>query len=339
MWQEINDQNLWDSFVISQEHAVFLQSFTFSKFHESLGNKVWRLGLMEGGNLSGVCSVLRLETKFNTYLYIPAGPIVNNQEELLGLLEKLKQLANEQKASFVRFDPRQYTQLERSKFEELGLKRVSNFTQPESSMLLSLDKSLEEIRSGLSDSTRYNINATNRKGVRIRIGNLEEISLFTKLLAQTASRHKFTLYGQKDYYEKQFLSFSRVGQAKLFLAQEPEELGEEVIAASIVLYYGDTVTYLHAASSLKWPKLRAPYLIQWKIIEDAKNSGFAWYDFWGVAKDDKPDDPWAGVTAFKKSFGGERIAYQSPYDLVTKKRYNLDRFLENIRKPLRKLLR
>ena len=76
--------------------------------------------------------------------------------------------------------------------------------------------------------------------------------------------------------------------------------------------------------------------MQWKIIEDAKNSGYEKYDFWGVAATDNPNDPWAGVTSFKKSFGGKKVCYEPAYDLIVSKRYYLDVLLEKARLLLRK---
>jgi lipid II:glycine glycyltransferase (peptidoglycan interpeptide bridge formation enzyme) len=48
----------------------------------------------------------------------------------------------------------------------------------------------------------------------------------------------------------------------------------------------------------------APHLLQWRGIERARARGSRYYDFRGIAGSDHPSDPWAGMTRFKKGFGG-----------------------------------
>lgn len=334
-WQQISDLNLWDQSLSLQKQANFLQSSSFGQFHEKLGNKVWRFGKFENQKLRSFAQVIKLKTKFSQFLYLPWGPLLEKPAELEPLVKLLERVGIEEGANFIRLDPREEIAQDRS----LNLKIAASFTQPQSSLILDLTKSLEEIRSNLSESTRYNIGWVERQGVKVTTSEQpEDIKIFLNLLRETAGRHQFSLYENIDYYRQQFLSFSEKKAAKLFIAQGPDSLNNIPLASALVIYFGDTATYLHAASSSKHPKLRAPYLMQWKIIEDAKNSGFKNYDFWGVSKDDNPTDPWAGVTAFKKSFGGERVQYQKPYDLILKKGYYFDIFIEKIRKPLRKLV-
>jgi lipid II:glycine glycyltransferase (peptidoglycan interpeptide bridge formation enzyme) len=219
----------------------------------------------------------------------------------------------------------------------MGLVKANNFTQPECTLTLDLSKSLEELKKDFSESTRYNIGWVERKGVKVESRrNTTDIEIFLRLLEQTSTRQGFKLNAEEDYYKKQYKVFEQAGMAKLYLAYEPQSDGGEVLASAIVVKFGRTVTYLHAASSPRNPKLRAPYLMQWKIIVDAKDSGAEVYDFWGVSPSDDPKDSWAGVTAFKKGFGGTRVCYSLPYDLVLNKKYFLDVILEKMRLITRK---
>lgn len=340
-WQEINDLNLWDKSLESNPEVSFLQAFEFGQFQQNLGNDVFRFGIKEGEKLKSFCQVILLSTKLGKFFYVPGGPILSDWgEELTSLLTILKPLAMQKGASFIRFDPRILAEKTQALLWESKLKPASVFTQPAASLTLDLTKSTEELKSNLSDSTRYNIGWVARKGVRVEVSQNEtDIVFFNKLLTETASRHSFRLYRDKTYYQKQYQAFEKTGKAKLFLAFEPEEFGQEILAAAIVIYFGGIATYLHAASSNKNPKLRAPYLMQWEIIEDAKSSGFKKYDFWGIAKNDDPKDPWAGVTEFKRSFGGSKVFYQKPYDLALDKRYYLAKGLEILRTTSRKILR
>ncbi len=106
-------------------------------------------------------------------------------------------------------------------------------------------------------------------------------------------------------------------QAKLYLA----EYENKIIAANIVLYFGDLAVYLHGASSSEYRNLMAPYLLQWRQIMDAKNEGYKKYDFWGIKGSSKfkvnsKFNSWSGITRFKKGFGGGEKNYIGAYDAV-----------------------
>ncbi len=336
IWQEAQNRQEWNNFVSQTPGGSFLQSYEFGDFYSSLGKKVWRLACFDK-ELSSVCLLVKQVTKFGNFLYCPGGPLLTDEEKIEELITKVTQIAKEENANFVRFEPRIMSENQKEKLLSLGLRRTKNFTQPECTQILDLIQSFEVLRTNLSESTRHNIGWVERKGVRVVVSEEQEkLEIFEKLLSETSARQKFQLHRETNYYTKQFESFVKQGMAKLYLAYEPAEEGNQVLAAAVVINFGKTTTYLHSASSAKNPKLRAPYLMQWKIIEDAKNSGYEKYDFWGVAATDKPSDPWSGVTIFKKSFGGEKVCYEPPYDLILNKRYYIDILLEKARLILRK---
>ncbi|MCK5412790.1 MAG: peptidoglycan bridge formation glycyltransferase FemA/FemB family protein [Candidatus Pacebacteria bacterium] len=116
--------------------------------------------------------------------------------------------------------------------------------------------------------------------------------------------------------------------AKLYLA----EYEEKIIAANIVLCFGDLTIYLHGASSNEHRNLMAPYLLQWKQIQDAKNARYKKYDFWGITIDGEKET-WRGITKFKKGFGGEEKSYIGAYDLaIDKFGYDIYQVLKKVRR-------
>jgi lipid II:glycine glycyltransferase (peptidoglycan interpeptide bridge formation enzyme) len=104
----------------------------------------------------------------------------------------------------------------------------------------------------------------------------------------------------------------------------------QVIAGNIVSFFGDTVTYVHGASSYEHRRVMAPYLLQWQVIKKAKEKGYRHYDFYGI-----DEEKWPGITRFKKGFGGEGIKYPGTYDLIlNKKWYYVYKTLRYIRRKL-----
>ena len=70
------------------------------------------------------------------------------------------------------------------------------------------------------------------------------------------------------------------------------------------------------------------YLLHWESIKYAKKKGFLIYNFFGIARDNDPKNPWFGFTLFKKGFGGYQREWVHALDLPLKRRYWLTHFFE-----------
>jgi len=245
-------------------------------------------------------------------------------------------LRQRERLDFVRLEPRVINEEEIKTLEKLGFRTTKSFTQPECTAIVDLSKSEEELLATMSDSTRYNVRNVERKGVQIRKGDTRDIETFEKLLMETAKRHKFTTDVHPDYFKKQYEVLNEKGMIEVFVA----EFEKEPLAVSLVTFFGDTTTYLHAASSRSQPRLRAPYLLVWKSMLEGKNQGHKYFDFWGVSPENASSShPWSGVTSFKLSFGAERKCYAPVFDLPTSNKYLLSKFIELARRPAKKILR
>ena len=323
MIKELNNQEL-DNFLSTQKYSQFLQSSLWSNFQKELGNKVWQIGVEESG-LEASALVIEKKLPFNlTYLYMPRGPIVANQvkdkNKLLKLLLKGVRdisIQTEKRAEvFFRFEPLESFELE-------NIRSVKS-VQPSNTLLLDLFKTEEELLTEMHQKTRYNIKLAKRKGVVIeKVNNyLDAIDVFEELIEKTSLRDKFTPH-TKDYYRKMLKSMGK--NVNLWLAKHEGV----VLVANIILNFGDTVTYLHGASSDKHKNLMAPHLLQWEQIKWAKNNGFKIYDFWGISDS---DPQWAGFTRFKKGFGGNSKNYPGTFDLVYNQRaYKVYEFIKKFR--------
>ena len=171
----------------------------------------------------------------------------------------------------------------------------------------------------MHQKTRYNIRLAEKKGVEIVLGKAKDLKIFWQILNQTGKRDNFNLHGKKHYEE-----MLKINGIELFLAK----YNNEIIAANIVSFFGDTVVYLHGASADKYRNVMAPYALQWHIIKLAQSRGFKYYDFYGI--DEKK---WPGVTRFKKGFDGDIVQHSGTYDFIFKSScYKLYKLLRNIRR-------
>jgi len=217
------------------------------------------------------------------------------------------------------------------KIEISGQLVKTSLVQPEQTIILDLSKREDDLLKEMHYKTRYNIRLAQKHGVRIKTSSVsdQDISIFLNLLKITSVRDSFRAH-PADYYRQMFKILGNDNQNtspdNFFIRLYQAERQGEILAANLVGFFGDTVTYLHGASSDESRQVMAPYLLQWQIILDAKKQGYRYYDFWGI--DEKL---WPGVTRFKIGFGGKRIKFFGVYDyIINSAVYWLYRFAKKI---------
>ncbi len=291
----------------------FLQSPEWLAFQKSLGRSVWRL---DDGFIK--TTIIRHDGRLGqNYLYLPYGPELNLdmakdglRNELYHFTQYLHRLAHQQNSMFIRLEPMHDIVVELLQRNGFKLRKSHTQLQPQRTVVLDLTKTEDELSDQMHHKHRYNIGLAHRKG--ITASESHDADIFWNLLKQTSEHDDFAAH-DKLYYKKLLNFFSDPNGAirtKLYLAYH----GGQPIAGAIILEHGKTAYYLHGAMDREHRQLMAPHLMHWALIKQYKQSGYHWYDFWGVdaAK-------WPGVTRFKLGFGGRVIEYPGSFDLVTKR--------------------
>ena len=101
--------------------------------------------------------------------------------------------------------------------------------------------------------------------------------------------------------------------ARLYMAFDP---AGTPIAGTLAIWYGDKVWYLYGASSNEHRNLMPNYLLQWRMIQWAVETGCRIYDFRGVSGNVSEDNPLYGLFRFKQGFGGDFTEFVGEEDLV-----------------------
>lgn len=250
-------------------------------------------------------------------------------------LEELKRLGKD--VVFVRIEP---GIVDSKAVKKTGLKAVAKGAllagqkSPKATQVLDISKAEEEILAGMKPKTRYNIRLAEKKGVTVRISDRpEDVEIFYELLLKTSGRNKGEYMPHpKEYYRKMMESLAPSGSLKIVFA----EYKGEPIAGIMISVSGEVATYLHGGFSDVHREVMAPYLCHWEAIKQVKAQGARFYDFWGVAESDDPADPWAGITRFKKGFGGETVVFAGAFDLVLNPFwYNVFSVMAKLRKVVR----
>lgn len=281
----------WDKKVIDLGGSI-LQSWAWGEFQGSLEQKIHRFS-GEDFACQAIETALPLGKK---YFYVPRGPLGNVESALIDL----RQLGSDRAAIFSRIEPQQMVKLPRAVKD----------TQPAIDWMLDLEKTEEELLIGMKPKTRYNINLAQRKGILVREGTQADLITLWQLFLETANRNKIRLHPQNYYW--QMWDHLAPEYLKILIA----EYKGQPLAGILLSLFSDTATFLHGGTSPKMKEAMAPHLLHWEAIRKARNLGFKHYDFGGVSPQDQQHHAWAGLSRFKKGFGGLEVKYPGSFDLI-----------------------
>lgn len=305
-----------------------LQSWEWGLFQESLGRHIVR-SIQSG--MQGL--FIRQPLPFGKYyLYAPYGPVcegwsVDIFRELANVLGRPEQ---GKRPLWLRIEPRGMPVSFVHELSRAGFRRVAS-TQPSRTRVIDLRASEEELLQAMEPETRYAIRVADRRGVVIRRFSdsrerQEYFPAFWRLFEATCARHKLARYA-RAYYEK-LIGFPETDDLTVELCFAERE--GVALASALTLRFGGVAYYLYAASVSGEGRYNAPTRLLWELIRSAKAEGALRFDMWGVGDG---SGPWAEVSAFKKAFGGESVAYIGTWDLPLRR--NWYRFYRIARKLLR----
>jgi len=311
MLREITDKNEWNKFLKARTvpSGHFLQSWEWGEFQISLGRKVFRFA-----DESLLAQIVELPLPLGKkYWFCPKGPAMDDGRWTMdnSFLIELKNKAKEAGTVFLRIEP----SVSGGEVELSSTKR-SRDINPRATSIVDLSKTEEELLAVMHPKTRYNIRVSEKHGVAVCPLSIVHCPFdrVWQLFEETAKRDGFRLH-PREYYEKQI----KMSGMEVFGA----EYDGKLLAAAIVMFDGDptslslrgasTATYLHGASSNEMRNVMAPYALHWAIMKQAKARGFKHYDLWGISDD--PKSGWAGITRFKRGFGGADVSAPGTFDL------------------------
>lgn len=327
---ELDNKNVLDDFLLKQDSPEFLQSWEWGDFQIKTCCDVLRYGVLDANDQLIAAITLIKKRLFGScyYFYSPRGPILDNEDSGLTryLFESIKKLAKEHRCLFLRFEPDR-----KAMIFGLKAKRTVNM-QPAKTLVVDLRKSEEQLLSEMHQKTRYNINLARKKGVVVEEGDIDSFDNFWNLMKQTGKRDHFRTH-EREYYETMVKSLSGFMGDRLNIKLYFARFDDELISASLVVFFDGTATYLHGASSNKHRNVMAPYLLQWEVIKQAKEIKCERYDFFGI--DEKK---WPGVTRFKNGFCSKSLEestkkHPGTFDIAFKPaRYNIYKMLRAIKR-------
>ena len=224
-----DQEQKWDEFAATHPYSSIHQTSSWAHFQSNVPSrdKFWIIALFEAQKILAGTILIKHKlprSKF-CWLYAPRGPLLTYdkpsvaQEQFAALLPKIKEIAKQEKAVFLRIDPlvidpsAEAAQVTRTPgASPAHTPTFPNFApshlgfQPEDTLIIDLTKTKEEILEQMKEKGRYNIRLAERKSVKIIGADPSDPKLFDKqieqyfeILKETTSRDKFYGHGVGFY--------------------------------------------------------------------------------------------------------------------------------------------
>ncbi len=329
--QPVDDPAAWQSALDSLPLQHVLQSWEWGSFKGRHGWAPERLAFKDANTAEVVAAaqvLIRHARRLPfSILYVPKGPLLDygNRPLRLAVLEALAAYGRERKAALIKIDPDVVlgTGIP-GEFDEMadplgegvcadlragGWRFSGSQIQFRNTVQIDLTQGEDALLAAMKQKTRYNVRLAGRKGVRVRLGELEDLEALFQLYAETAERDEF-LIRPLDYYRDAWGAFIAAGMARPLIA---EHQGEP-LAAVILFCCGERVWYMYGASRSEHRNLMPNHLLQWEAIRWAKSHGYVIYDLWGAPEVFEESDPLWGVWRFKAGLGGRVVRHIGAWD-------------------------
>lgn len=317
----------YHAFVRDHPYGDVLQTAAWARLKAASG---WKPHFLVGRSPDGAvrAACLALERKLPrlpfALLYCPRGPVLDWDDPgaFRAMAEELKSLASRQRAILVKIDPpvpAAHPEAARA-IDACGFVPVRDGgfggVQPRCVMKLDLSPGLDAVFESFKPKWRYNIRLAERKGVRIREGNGQDVDTFYDILLETARRDRFLVRG-RSYFHDMWRELSKDGLIRLFLA----EYEGSAIAGALLFIMGRQAWYTYGASSNEHRNVMPNHLLQWTMIREAAAAGCSVYDFRGVScgGEDPASEHLQGLNRFKAGFNAELVEYVGEFDLPVSK--------------------
>jgi lipid II:glycine glycyltransferase (peptidoglycan interpeptide bridge formation enzyme) len=380
----------WNSILSNLPNPHFLQTFEWAQVKARYGWKpYYAVWLTDGRFLvsdstehwslitdhcEAACLLLK-RTLLNrgfaarlSVLYAPKGPLLDwaNASLRQRVLNDLQSFAKKQGAIFLKLDPdvllgtgipgadgsaeeRGGVDLQ-SELARRGWVYSADQIQFRNSALIDLTATEEEMLARMKQKTRYNVRLAEKKGVVVRVGRMEELSMLYKMYAETSVRDGFVIRDE-GYYQTVWRTFM-ANVSKVESQTSPDvrhsspanlqspisnlhlpitsyqlpittpliaEVNHEPVAGLFLFMFANRAYYVYGMSREIHREKMPTYLLQWEAMKRAKAAGCAVYDLWGAPEAfDESDSMW-GVYRFKEGLGGRVVRTLGAWDYAPNK--------------------
>lgn len=304
----------WSFFLNMFDDASIMQTWDFPRCI-CPNQQVSRLVLRRNGEICGLAQVRIVEIPLirRGIAYVGYGPVWQKcgaPADILifkALIDALKGEYAERRKLLLRISPNLTT------YEEIGIESVlaengyvKNSHIPENrTILLNLDRPLDDIRKSFRKQTRQSLNRAERTLLETRHSNTTEYySDFLPLYRELLTRKNIESYIDTKRWGRLFEALPALEKPDVFLVYHEGNL----VAGMVVSVLGNNGFPIAMGTTHAALKTKAATLLFWRVIEWLKESGCKYLDMGGIDLEKNP-----GVYTFKRGFRGKEVSYLGVY--------------------------
>ena len=190
--------------------------------------------------------------------------------------------------------------------DKAGFQKKINI-KPYRTLMLDLSQTMPRIRKSLDQKWRNQLNRAEKNNLKIIEGNSDALyQVFLDLQEEMHDRKKYI--AGVDYNEFRDIQKDLPEQLKMIVLICEYE--GKALTTTIGSLIGDTGIYLLGAMGNEGMKMKGAYLLQWRLIEKMKESGYKWYDLGGIDSDENP-----GVYHFKSGIARKEALHIGQFEI------------------------
>jgi lipid II:glycine glycyltransferase (peptidoglycan interpeptide bridge formation enzyme) len=299
------DDAAWDAFVEANAEGSHLQLTAWQGAKAGTGWRAIRV-VADGGSgpIGAQVLVRRLGPGPFAVGYAGRGPIATrfDSSSLHAFTQALRRAARQARLTHVTVDPGQPPGA--ATIMAAAGWRPGDLVQHAGTRVIDLDRTEEEVWSGLRSTSRRYVSRARRDGCTVREGSETDLAAFHAILVETAERSGF-VHRSLAAYRDAYRAFAPSGRALLLFCDLPDGTPA---ATKLLLRCGGTMTQPYSGMTGAGADARANYLLEWETIVRLRELGLARYDMWGRST--------PGIAWFKAGFGGYEADYCGAWDLV-----------------------
>jgi lipid II:glycine glycyltransferase (peptidoglycan interpeptide bridge formation enzyme) len=309
------EKSAWSDALLNFDDATIYQTWSYGAIHWRESN-LSHLVLKREGEVIGLAqlSIKKIPVVNLGIAYIPWGPLwqkrgnPKNYEDLKHLIQALKEEYVIRRRLLLRIAPNVVDDAQeemRSLLQMEGF-QLNKSIPPYRTLMLDLSPSLQELRKGLDQKWRNQLNRAEKNGMTVIEGDSDELyHKFMNLQNETLDRKKYIPGVDYEEFREVQKELPEPLKMKIMLC----EYEGEPITAAIGTSIGNTGIYLLGASGDKGLQLKGAYLLQWAMIQWFKERNCRWYDLGGINPDKNP-----GVFHFKAGLSGKDVYHIGQFE-------------------------
>ena len=314
----------WDRFVEAAPGGTYQQTSMWARVKAEAGWRPARITVRSHGEIVAGCQLLtRRVARVGAVGYAPYGPLTASPVTAStdpgtpeAVLDAVRWLVRHDRLLYFKLQPPPDTGDMDCALRARGFVPASLNPAPRMTVRVDLRRPPEVILAGMRSRTRTYIRQAPRRGVIVRTGGEADLPGFLELIEATCRRKGLRPY-PLGYYQAIWRSFP--GRTHLLLA---EHRGE-VLAGTLLLAFGGTVSYKMGGWSGEHREVRPNELLHWTGMQWARDLGCRYYDLEGIDPavgeailggcDHRTLDM-PGIVHFKLGLGGEVTRFPGCYD-------------------------